>query len=65
MKSTGVAYLLWFFGGFGIFGLHRFYTGNTVSGLIWFFTGGLAGIGALVDIFLIPGLVRDANSGRQ
>jgi TM2 domain-containing membrane protein YozV len=61
MKSTGVAYLLWLIGGFGALGLHRFYTGNAVSGLIWFFTGGLLGIGAFVDLFLIPGLVRDAG----
>lgn len=64
MKSTGIAYLLWLIGGFGILGLHRFYTGNVVSGLIWFFTGGVAGIGAFIDLFLIPGLVRDANTGR-
>ena len=56
--------MLWLIGGFGILGLHRFYTGNVVSGLIWFLTGGVAGIGAFVDLFLIPGLVRDANTGR-
>ncbi len=64
MKSILVAYLLWFVGGLGILGLHRFYTGNVVSGLIWFFTGGCFGIGALVDLFLIPGLVISSNNQR-
>lgn len=63
MKSAGVAYLLWLIGGFGVLGLHRFYAGKVVSGLVWFFTGGLFGIGALVDLFLIPGMIRDANRG--
>lgn len=64
MKSVLVAYLLWFIGGFGVLGLHRFYTGHVGSGLVWFFTGGLLGIGALVDIILIPGLVSRANRGK-
>jgi TM2 domain-containing membrane protein YozV len=64
MKSTGVAYLLWLIGGFGVLGLHRFYTGNVGTGLLWFFTGGLAGIGAIVDLFLIPGLVSSSNNSR-
>ncbi len=42
-------------------GLHRFYTGRKISGLIWALTGGLLVIGWLVDFFLIPGMVRDAN----
>lgn len=59
MRSMGLAYLLWFF--VGIFGAHRFYCGRVFSGLLWLFTGGLAGIGWLVDAFLIPGMVRQAN----
>ncbi len=39
----------------------RFYYGNKISGVIWFFTGGLCGIGWLVDLFLIPSLDRDAD----
>lgn len=64
MRSTGIAYLLWFLGGFGVLGLHRFYAGRVGTGILWFFTGGLAGIGAFVDLFLIPGMVADANRGR-
>jgi TM2 domain-containing membrane protein YozV len=63
MRSVGIAYLLWFFGGFGVLGLHRFYTNRVGTGILWFFTGGLFGIGALIDLFLIPGMVANANRG--
>jgi len=61
MKDKGVAYLLWFF--FGWAGIHRFYTGNVFTGLIWLVTGGLFGIGWFLDLFLTSGLV-DAANGR-
>ena len=49
----------------GVLGLHRIYLGRWVSGLIWFFTGGLFLIGAIVDLFLIPSLVQVENLSRQ
>jgi len=49
-KSLIVGYLLWFF--LGVLGVHRFYTGRWVTGLIWLFTGGLIGVGWLVDAVL-------------
>ncbi len=55
-KSIG--YILWIF---GFTGSHRFYYGKPVSGTIWFFTLGLLGIGWLIDLFLIPGMDRDAD----
>ena len=58
-KDTTVAYLLWFF--LGLFGIHRFYTGHIASGIIWLLTGALCGFGWIIDIFLIPGMVREAN----
>ena len=58
-KSVGVAYLLWFFLGF--VGGHRFYLGNIGTGILYFFTGGLFSIGWLIDVFLIPGKVVQAN----
>ncbi|RAI66282.1 hypothetical protein DOZ80_22730 [Pseudomonas fluorescens] len=66
-KSTGVAYLLWFF--LGGFGGHRFYlgkTGTAVAQLIITIVGFLTlkplivtGIWLLVDLFLIPGIIRE------
>ena len=55
-KSIG--YILWIF---GFTGSHRFYYGRPISGTIWFFTLGLLGIGWLIDLFLIPGMDREAD----
>jgi TM2 domain-containing membrane protein YozV len=79
-KSTGVAYLLWFF--LGGFGGHRFYlgrTGSAVAILLLTIIGivtAVVGIGVvillgtaiwiLVDAFLIPGMVQQQkNDVRQ
>jgi TM2 domain-containing membrane protein YozV len=56
--SKLVGYLLWIF---GFTGSHRFYFGKPVTGTIWFFTLGLLGIGWLIDVFLIPGMDREAD----
>ncbi len=56
--SRTIGYLLWIF---GFTGAHRFYFGKPLSGLIWFFTLGLLGIGWLVDGFLIPAMAREAE----
>jgi TM2 domain-containing membrane protein YozV len=53
-----MGYLLWIF---GFMGAHRFYYGRPVSGVIWFATAGLLFIGWIVDLFLIPGMDRDAD----
>ena len=42
---------IWLLGGFGVLGLHRFYLGRWVTGLIWLLTGGLFVVGAIVDLF--------------
>lgn len=56
--SKTIGYVLWIF---GFMGAHRFYFGRAVSGTIWFFTFGLLGIGWLIDLFLIPGMEREAT----
>lgn len=57
--SKTIGYLLWIF---GFTGAHRFYFGRQITGVIWFFTAGLLGIGWLIDLFLIPGMERDAKT---
>lgn len=47
---------------FGYYGVHRFYTGSTGLGVLYFFTLGLFGIGAFIDfILIIVGSYRDSN----
>lgn len=56
--SVAIGYLLWIF---GFTGAHRFYFGKRKSGLLWLLTGGLLGVGWLVDVVLIPGMDRSAD----
>ena len=57
--SKTIGYLLWII---GFTGAHRFYFGKPVSGTIWFCTAGLLGVGWLIDVFLIPGMDRQADA---
>ncbi len=75
-KSVLVAYLLWFF--LGWLGIHRFYLGYVVSGLIllacWavgsllsviyvgFVILAIPAIWWVIDLFLIPGMARERNN---
>jgi TM2 domain-containing membrane protein YozV len=65
VKNSLIAYLLWFLGGFGVLGLHRFYLGRWITGLLWLFTGGLFLLGAIIDLFLIPSMVEVENLSQQ
>jgi len=57
--SLMIGYVMWLF---GFLGAHRFYYGRKVSGLIYLLTGGIFGIGWLVDLFLMPSLDRKADA---
>ncbi len=56
--SIAIGYILWLF---GFTGSHRFYYGKQITGVIWFFTFGLLGIGWLIDLLLIPGMDEQAD----
>lgn len=60
--SMAVGYLFWLI---GFTGAHRFYYGRPLTGILWFFTFGLLGIGWLVDLFLIPSMDREADQRFQ
>lgn len=61
MYYVDTAYFLWALGFCGLCGLHRFYLGKPVSGLIWLFTFGGLGVLQLVDGLLIPSMVSELN----
>ena len=48
----------------GIFGIHRFYLGKWVTGLIWLFTCGLFLFGVLYDLWTLNEQIDDVNCGR-
>lgn len=55
MKSKGVALALCGIPIFGLLGVHRFYAGKIGTGFIWMITGGVFGLGLLMDFFMILG----------
>jgi len=55
-KSPVTTWLLWL--SLGTFGAHRFYLGRVVTGLLMLFTLGGIFIWAVIDLFLIPGMLR-------
>lgn len=65
MKSKGTAYLLWLISLFGWLGIHHFYLGKPVKGIIWILTGGVFGFGALIDLFTLGGDVDRYNTNEE
>lgn len=59
-KSKGTTAVLCFF--LGLFGIHRFYVGKIGTGIFWMLTGGLFGLGAIIDfIMIICGSFKDKD----
>ncbi|MCA9162004.1 MAG: TM2 domain-containing protein, partial [Planctomycetales bacterium] len=48
----------------GLFGIHRFYMGKVITGLIYLITGGLFGIGILYDFWTLNDQITVVNSSR-
>lgn len=51
------SYLLCALGLFGVCGAHRFYNGKFKTGVLWFLTWGLFGVGQVADVFFISNMV--------
>jgi len=58
-----VAWLLLTF--LGVFGLHRFYLGKFITGIIYLLTLGLFGFGLLYDLWTMNGQVSEVNQRNQ
>ena len=65
MKSSGIAYGVWCACLFGGCGIHRFYLGKYGTGLLYFFTFGLFGIGQVIDLFRLGDMVEKENLKEQ
>jgi len=65
MKSKGAAYLLWLISFFGCLGFHRFYLGKIGTGLLFIITGGIFGIGSLIDLFTLGSQVEQYNTNKE
>ena len=60
-KNIVFAYLMWFLCIFYICGIQRIYARRYVSGLLYLFTFGFLGVGQIIDLFLIPKIIKQAN----
>jgi TM2 domain-containing membrane protein YozV len=60
-KSVQRAYLYWMLSGFGLLGFHRLYLKKRKTAVVWMFTLGLLGFGALADFIFLKWLVKRYN----
>jgi len=57
-----VAWLLLTFA--GVLGIHRFYQGKILTGLLYLFTGGLLVVGVIYDFWTLNTQISEQNSGK-
>ena len=50
-KNKWVAFFLCLF--FGVLGIHKFYEGRVLLGLLYIFTVGLFGVGVVIDLVVL------------
>ena len=60
--SSGTAWLLMCFCWFGVSGLHRAYLGDYVMAIVYCLTGGICGIGDLIDMLSLSAKVNNMNT---
>jgi TM2 domain-containing membrane protein YozV len=49
----------------GMFGIHRFYMGKIITGLIWLLSGGLFLLGYLYDMWTLNAQIDRLNRDRR
>lgn len=59
-KDYNITWILLVF--FGFFGIHRFYLGKWISGIVWLCTGGLFLVGYLYDLWTLNEQISEINS---
>ena len=51
LKNKRVSFFLCLF--LGVLGIHKFYEGKVIFGIVYLLTGGIFGIGVIVDLILL------------
>ena len=51
VKNKWVAFFLCLF--FGVLGIHKFYEGRVLLGILYICTGGLCGVGVVIDLIVL------------
>lgn len=60
--STSTAFLLWLACVFGLCGIHRFYLGRPLTGVLYLLTFGLFGVGQFIDLIKMKDMVLLENT---
>ena len=49
----------------GLFGIHRFYMGKIITGILYLLSGGLFGIGWIYDFWTLNSQISEINHGKK